>query len=307
MTIAFLNQISYVYIFVFFLKINICLNNKDGEQIIISLTSDIKNIKNTNVIINSIFNQYKNYYSYKILLLLPFNEFGNNFEFKTGILKSDNLKKINILLCNETLTYQKRTIITMKKFKNNPILIVNNLCKLPDGWLDMFIKDHIKYPNDAIAASIQYFFGKNGEIKEFNDGFHGEKFGIFNHISEIIFNFAIVNIDLGGILYPKNFFQNESFYDYNLYLNSSNNSDEFWQSAFIIMENKILRQSSKIFDFTKYIIDDINYEEYNMNKKKLLEKSKLSFLKQFNSFNNFVNNRQKKIIVSIASYPERFV
>ena len=56
----------------------------------------------------------------------------------------------------------------------------------------MFINDHIKYPNDAIAASIQYFFGKNYEIKEFNEGFKGEKFGKFNHIGEIIFNFALI-------------------------------------------------------------------------------------------------------------------
>ena len=170
----------------------------------------------------------------------------------------------------------------------------------------MLIKDHIKYPNDAIAASIQYFFGKNYEIKEFNEGFHGEKFGIFNHVSEMIFNFAIINIDLGGILYPKNFFKNKSFYDYYLYLNSSRGSEDLWQSAFIIIENKNLRQSSKIFDYTKYIIDNINYKEYNFNKKKLLEKSKLSFFKHFNNFNNYINKRQNKIIVSLASYPERF-
>ena len=92
----------------------------------------------------------------------------------------------------------------------------------------MFINDHKKYPNDAIVASIQYFFGKDGEIKEFSDGFKGEKFGLFNHVPNMIFNFAIVNSDLGGILYPKNYFQNKSFYDQDLFLKSTNNNDDFW-------------------------------------------------------------------------------
>ena len=169
-------------------------------------------------------------------------------------------------------------------------------------WLEMFITDHIKYPNDAIAASIQYFFNRNFEIKEFKDGFRGEKFGTFNHVTELIFNFALTNIDLGGILYPSNFFQNSLFYDHELFLKSTNNSEDFWQSAFIIIEDKILRQSSIIFDYTRYLIDNFNYEEYYINRKLLFEKSKILFLKQFPNFNELIFKRQKKI----ASYPERF-
>lgn len=194
----------------------------------------------------------------------------------------------------------------MNEYKNNSILIINDKCLLPNGWLEMFINDHYKYPNDAIIASIQYYLGKEGEIKEFTEGFKGEKFGTFNHVTDMIFNFALVNNDLGGILYPKNFFQNHLFYDKDLYLNFGQNSEEFWQSAFIIMEDKILRQSTKIFDYTKYLLNYINYKNYFLNKKNLFEKAKISFSKYFPNFNDSLLKRQHKIIVSITSYPQRF-
>ena len=63
-----------------------------------------------------------------------------------------------------------------------------------------------KYPNDAIVASIKYFFGKYSKITQFSYGFKGTKFGIFNHVPKMIFHFALINIDLGGVLYPKKFF-----------------------------------------------------------------------------------------------------
>ena len=114
----------------------------------------------------------------------------------------------------------------------------------------MFIKDHIKYLNDDIVVSIKYFFGKYSKITQFSYCFKGTKFGIFNHVHKMIFHFALINIDLGGVLYPKNFFGNSKFYNNEIILKSSNNSDNFWQSSFIILEDKTLRQSPKIFDYT---------------------------------------------------------
>ena len=105
----------------------------------------------------------------------------------------------------------------------------------------------------------------------------------------------------------KIFFQNNLFYDENLFSKITNNSEDFWESAFIILVDKILRQSSKIFDYTKYLIDNYNYEDIIMENIKMLEQIKLSFIKNFPNFNNIIKQRQNKIIVSIASYPKRFV
>lgn len=295
-----------LFIYIYFISIFNCLPNYKQQKIIISLTSNRDNIQNTITIINSIIEQNIDFNLFDILLILSLYEYSNISELPKEIQLLEKLTKIKVEFYKEKITFQRRTLITMKKYKFNPIIIINNICKLPEGWLDMFIKDHLKYPNDAIAASIQYFFGKNGEITELSEGFKGEKFGTFNHVTKMIFNFAIFNIDLGGILYPTNFFKTEKFYDYHLFM-KTNNSEEFWESSFIIIENKILRQSSKIFDYTKYIINNINYNEFYLNKKILLEQNKLSFLREFSNFINYIKERQDRIIVSITSYPRRFV
>jgi len=90
-------------------------------------------------------------------------------------------------------------------------------------------------------------------------------------------------------------------------LKSSNNSDNFWQSSFIILEDKTLLQSPKIFDYTKYLINDTNYKDININQINLLEKIKLSFLKDFPEFDELIKKRQNKILVSLTSFLQSFV
>ena len=292
--------LSYIYLID-------CIIYKNDDKIIISLISDHNNIRDTIIIINSIINQKINKDLYKIFLIFQDQEYDNCYDLPNEIQLFERQKYIEVEFVKEKLTYLNRISKIQNKYANNAILIINDICTFPNGWLEMFIKDHIKYPKDAIASSIQYFFGKNAKITEFSEGFKGSKFGIFNHVTEMIFNFAIINIDLGGILYPKNFFQNSTFHNIELYLKSSKNSDDFWQSAFIIIEDKNLRQSSKIFDYTKYIINDTNYKEIYANKKACLEKAQLKFSEYFPEFNELVFKRQNKIIVSMTSYPQRFI
>ena len=296
-----------IFIYIFIINSIYCLSFDNTNKIIISLTGDKKNIYNSIIIINSIFNQNINEELFGVLLILSINDFNDINRLPEELQILEKMKKIKIKFLNYKITNKLRTMITIKENKYNPILIVNNNCVFPDGWLKMFINDHLKYPNDAIASTIQYFFGKNDEIIELSEGFRGEKFGTFNHVSEMIFNFALIDIDLGGILYPKNYFQNNLFYDREFLKKGADISEEFWESAFIIIDDKILRQSSKIFDYTKLLINTTNYEEYYRNKKKILIKDKLSFVKIFPNFNDFIKKRKSKIIVSVTSYPKRFI
>ena len=99
---------------------------------------------------------------------------------------------IRIIFLKNRLNTQSKLVVAMKEFPYNPVLIINDNTLFPDGWLEMFLNDNKKYPNDAISASIQYFFGKNLNIMEFKEGYKGKKFGIFNHINNMIFNFYII-------------------------------------------------------------------------------------------------------------------
>jgi hypothetical protein len=297
--------ILLIYICLIYYIFSNCITN--SNKIIISLASDKKYIYNTIVIIKSIFQQNVNEEFFEILLILSKYEFNDINPLPEEIQILRKMNKIKIKFINQNITNKLRTIITFKEYMNNPILMINNLCIFPDGWLKMLMNDHLKYPNDAIVSSIQYFFGKNDEITELSEGFQGENFGTFNHVTELIFNFALINIDLGGILYPSNYFKNHFFYDIEYLEKGADISDEFWQAAFIILEDKIIRQSSKIFDYTKFWINTTNFEEYNKHKKSSFEKDKLSFIKIFPYFNDSIKRRKNKIIVSITSYPKRFI
>ena len=132
-----MNKAKIIFILLIFISFkNIkCLPFKNSEKIIISLTSDLNNIYNTEQVINSIIEQNINHDFYEILLILSFNENQNFSMLPKTIRLLMQSKKIRILLVNESLTEQKRTLITMKKYPNNHILIINNICKLPFGWL----------------------------------------------------------------------------------------------------------------------------------------------------------------------------
>ena len=280
-----------------------------NDKLIISLTTIPKNLINAEKVINSILFQSVDKSLYDILLILSKFDFENNEKIPDSLHKLSNTKRIEILLIEQIINNQSNLLIAMKKYPNNPILIINDNFVYPNGWLQMFIDDHKKYPDEAISASIQFFFGKDLKIKEFNEGYKDKNFGVFNYISDMIFNFALVNTNIGGTLYPKNFFRNNNFFDNDKFLKIGNNHDEFWQSAFIIIENKIMRQSSIIFDYSKYYINkvNLNHNYFKFKRKKILEKIKDSFLQFFPEFETLVKKRQNKIIVSFTSYPKRFI
>ena len=140
-----MNKIKYViFLLIFFCIINAkCFQYKNFDKIIISLTSNHENIYYTEKVINSIIEQSIDQNLYEILLILSYNEYDNVFQLPETIQFLEKSNKIRLLFVKEYISKLKRTLITMKLYANNPILIVNNLVTFPDGWLGMFIEDHI--------------------------------------------------------------------------------------------------------------------------------------------------------------------
>ena len=290
--------------FIFFIIYIIKLVNLYSieDKIIISLSSNKEKIMNAEKVIFSILEQNVEYTKYKIILILSKFDLERK-DIPKKLLEIVKINQLRIIFIKNKLTTQSNLLVGLKYYPSNPILIIKDFTTLPFGWLEMFINDHLKHPTDIISASIQYYFGKNLSINRIIEGYRGEFFGIFNHITDMIFNFALINTYLGGTLYPKNIFRNHSFFNKELFLKITNDSDEFWQSCFIMIENKILRQSSKIYDYTNYIID---YSISNERKDNIYEKLLKSFLNYFPKFKEIINKRQKKIIISFTSYKERF-
>lgn len=272
------------------------------DTLIISLTTRPNNINNVEKVIDSILKQNVDTSFYIIILILSKYDFKKKNELPKKLLLLEKTNILRIIFIDSNINSQTRLIVAMKEYPNNSILLISDNIIFPYGWLEMFVNSHQKYPNDTISASIQYYFGKNLTINEFSEGFKSENLGIFNHVTNMIFNFALINTNLGGTLYPSNFFKNEIFFDEELFLRTTNNSDEFWQSCFIMIENKILRQSSKIYDYTKYMID--NSTDYR--NKIYFENIKQSFIEYFPIFKKIIKNRQQKVLISFTSYQKRF-
>ena len=286
-----------IYI-LFFIEV---FSNGRYSQLIISMLIHNESLENVKSSINSILNQNIDRSLYKIMLMVTKKKkrFYSSNEFISFIKKNG----IQLNIINKRYNFQNRLISTFKYWQNNPILIINENSIFPEDWLKMYIEDHMKYPNDIISGSVQYIIGPNLEIKSLSEGYNGKYFGTFNHITNLIFNFAFVNTQLGGTLFPPNAFKNKLFYNLELFSMISESSNDFWLSCFIMMENKILRQSSKIYDYTQYIIN--RNQIFNENQESL-QKNLIRMIDYFPWFKKILIKRQKKVIISLTSYPQRF-
>lgn len=276
-------------------------SNCKNFQLIISFVLNNQSIESIKLSINSILNQDVDQSLYKIILIATHEN--RKYYLSNELISFLDEKRIPLNIFSKRYNFQNILIKIFEQWPNKPILIINGNIIFPEGWLEMFIRDHEKYPNDIIAGSIQYFLGENLEIKNFSEGYKGKYYGNFNHIANIIFNFAFIKTELGGTLFPPFAFKNKMFYNLELFSKISSNSNNFWISCFIMLENKVLRQSSKIYDFTQYII---NKNEFINETENSIEENLSRMLAYFPWFKKVVKNRQQKVIISMTSYPQRF-
>lgn len=294
---SFNNFLIYIYISCFIIS----FSNGKNYKLIISLLIENQSIVNVKSLIKSIINQQVDHSLYKIILMVSKKK--KNLYLSEEFITFINENEIQLNIIEKKYNFQIGLISTFNKWPDKPILLINDNTFFPEGWLEMYINDNKKYPNDIIAGSIQYFIDGNLNIKTFSEGYKGQYLGIFNHIANLIFNFAFTNIKLGGVLFPYNIFKNKLFYDLKLFSKISRNSLDFWISCFIIIENRILRQSSKIYDYTKYIINKSEFINENLT---LYEDNLKKILIHFPWFKKIVHQRQKKVLISLTSYPQRF-
>ena len=288
--------------FIIYISIFILINsNYFHSQLIISLLLKNQNIINVKSSINSILNQNVDHSLFKIVLIV--SQKNKRQYFSKEFISFIEENGIQLKVIKNRYIFQNRLITIFQNWPDNPILLINENIIFPEGLLEMYIDAHKKYPNDIIASTIQYFIGQNFEIKSFSEGYNGKYFGTFNHISNLVFNFAFINIELGGALFPPNAFKSKIFHNLNFFLQISPKSIDFWISCFIMIENKVLRQSLKIFDFSNYVI---NKDDFINENSSIYEDNLRRMFLYFPWFKKIINKRQKKVIISLTSYPQRF-
>ena len=265
--------IYYIYIFFniivntqklcknnFFYFLN-CFSKSDDKKLnkntlIISMTSFPPRIKFVKLSFISIIKQKIDPTLYHCVLVLSNSEFLNKeLDLPKDLLSLIYSEGIEIIWYYKNIRSHKKLIPTIKKYPNNPILVVDDDTLREEGFIQTFLNDHLKYPNDIIFGYSRFVFTENYKFV------HKDK------IKENEYILARPSNGLAGTLYPAHTFTDKRFFDEDIFMKLSPSSDESWQWCFSIIENKNFRKLSKNFPI-KTIPNSQNITLYKENKKK---------------------------------------
>jgi len=286
---------------------NINNNKITNDILLVSMTSYPARIFGIYNVFLSLLNQSANITSYQCFLTLAKEEFSNGEkDLPLNVQKLIENGWIKMIWHRNILSHKKLMPI-IQKYPDNDILIVDDDVVRTYNFIELFQKDHNLYPNDVICGIFVYYYDNKLEMKRLK-GYKNNNQREINPVPNIIFQTARPANGLGGVLYPKHTFSDHRFFNETLYTNLSLTSDEIWQYTFMIIENKILRQTSVIIDNSvnlvektqtlKSTLSKINGKNYPIINDKLIH-----FFPEYTK-NSF--ERQKKIIVSLTSSKHRF-
>lgn len=180
------------------------------DTLIVSMTSYPGRIHCVKDAMESITSQGKGLNCHYVLVLAE-PEFPNKeSDLPIDLLDFINNEGVELIWYPKNIRSHKKLIPTLKKYPNNAILVTDDDVIRQEGWLQMFVDDHAKYPNDVIAGAIAWYFSKNLILKRF-DTLKCVNTGPINGIPNIIYRFARPANGLGGTLYPAYTFTDPMF------------------------------------------------------------------------------------------------
>ena len=289
----------------YFLK-NTNKNIITNDILLVSMTSYPKRIFGIFDVFLSLLNQSADINSYQCFLTLSKEEFiegVKNLSLNMQKLIENGWVK---LIWYHNIYSHKKLMPILKIYPENDILLVDDDIIRNYNFIEIFQRDHINNPKDVICGVFIYYYD-NLEMRRLK-GYKTQFIREINPVPNIIFQTARPSNGFGGILYPKHTFSDKRFFNESLYMNLSLTSDELWQYAFIIIENKILRQTSIIIDNSFNFVNNsqtigttlskINKKNYPLINNRLIN--------YFEEYKNNTFKRQKKIIVSLTSTKYRF-
>ncbi|KAG4083689.1 hypothetical protein H8356DRAFT_1064608 [Neocallimastix lanati (nom. inval.)] len=276
---------------------NILTNN----TLIILIKSSSKNINVIVEVIYSLLFQSANISSYQCFIIL------NKKDFLNG---NDDLPvDLKTLIENKwvTIIWDKNIFTFIKFYQENDIMIVEDNILRNFDYIEMFQHDHKIYPNDVLCGIFSYNFDSEMKLNKLN-GYKLRNGLEINVVPNMIFQTSMPLYGIGGVYYPKHTFSDERFFNEMLYKKISSSSYEMWLYAFNIIEDKILRQTSKIYDFSLNILDKnkcLTIESLNIENE-ILSSINERIIEYIPEYKSKSIERQKKLIVSITSYKQRF-
>ena len=282
-------------------------NKITDDTLLVSMTTYPARLYGITEVLLSLLSQSADINSYQCFLTLAKEEFikgERDLPLDIQILIKNGWVKI---IWHHNIYSHKKLIPIIQIYPENDILVVDDDVIRTNNFIEIFQRDHSKYPNDVICGQFNYFYNNKIEIQRMK-GYKGKNCGEFNSIPDIIFQTGRSANGGGGVLYPKHTFYDKRFFNESLYMNLSPTSDESWQYTFLIIENKIVRQTSIIIDSSVNFVNNSQKISTSLHK---VNKDKYSLINEnlMKQFPEYIINsieRQKKIIVSLTSNKKKF-
>ena len=271
------------------------------------MTSYPARIGYVKTVLESLLNQNTPHELYKIVLVLAIPEFPNReSDLPKDLLYfiANNMNMIEILWYPKNIRSHKKLMPVLKKYPNNPILVSDDDVYRPYWWVRMYVEDHIKYPNDIIFGASSWYFGGNYKLIRFNQ-FICKDSGNLNNLPSQVFKAAKPANGLGGTLYPVGTFTDPRFFDEDLMMKLTPTSDESWQFCFNVIENKTIRQSSKIVDYSQYFLSGSQDIKSSLHKVNNYTEINNRLFEAFPEYKSNLNRRFKDVIIALTSHGKR--
>ena len=267
-----------------------------NNTIIISMTSWAPRLDAVPKAFNAVISQIEPDMDVHCVLVLSVEEFPQK---KKELPKCILDLPVEILWTKRNTRSHKKLMPTLKKYPNNPIIVIDDDTCQTSGWLRTFIEDHKKYPDDIIfgqSTSIVYV-DLNNNIHEFRNGCCYEIPGEIAYTQKPASGGS-------GTLFPPHTFHLSDFYDEDLMMKLSPTCDETWQWAFAMMEGKNFRALSKcnLPLFNEGCNQDDALIKTNI---KTINNIHAAIAERFPKYKQELKNKQGTITVALYSHDER--
>ena len=272
--------------------------------VIISMTSFPARIGGAAAVWKTILNQ-KTDTPFKCVMTLAEEEFPSK-EIPSDLQSLVDTGQVELLWYPRNIRSHKKIIPVLQKYPDATVITTDDDIQRPQGWLQVLLEDHKKYPEDIITNGFAFYLDKDLNFQRLRGlkqaAAHGK-----NHIPGIIYNFCRF-LSGSGTLFPAHTFTDSRFFQENLYMTLSPTSDESWTYLFSVLKGKTIRQTHKVYDESATHLPDSQDPAtslYKVNRKNypiIFER----FFQHFPEFKYLIQQRQRKVIVSLTSYPARF-
>ena len=276
------------------------------NTLIISMTSYPARINGVAAVWKTILDQTISREKYHCVLVLAEPEFPNK-KIPADLKKLVDNGDIELIWYPKNIKSHKKLMPTLKKYPDNPILVVDDDIKREKTWVELFMKDHEAHPNDIIAGAYSFFFNEKLELQRFTD-VKGKNAGGKNHVPSMVLNFTRPANGCAGTLYPAHTFTDPRFFDEKEMMRLSPTSDESWQFCFNIIADKTFRQTSEVRDHSLRVMpgtQEMSTALYKANRSKYPTIFR-NLMAAYPDFKKKLIERQKRCIVSLTSYPTRY-